>query len=46
MRCCRGEWERIGEVVGGDDTMAAGSKWHNGQQWDFGAPPGPLPDRT
>ena len=34
---CRGEWEKIGEVVGGDDTMAAGSKWYNGQQWDYGA---------
>ena len=24
-------------MVGGDDTMVAGSKWHNGQQWDYGA---------
>ena len=32
-RRCRGQWERIGEVVGGPtgDTMAAGSKWHDGQ---------------
>ena len=38
LLCCRGEWERIGEVVGaGDDTMAGGgSKWHNGQLWDYG----------
>ncbi|KAL4433027.1 hypothetical protein ABPG77_006454 [Micractinium sp. CCAP 211/92] len=43
----KGEWERIGEVVGAGDTMTAGSKWHNGQQWDYvfdvdvqeGAPP-------
>ncbi|KAL4428166.1 hypothetical protein ABPG75_002255 [Micractinium tetrahymenae] len=31
----KGEWERIGEVVGAGDTMAAGSKWHNGQLWDY-----------
>ena len=24
-------------MVGGDDTVAAGSKFHNGQQWDYGA---------
>ncbi|PSC75649.1 phospholipase A-2-activating [Micractinium conductrix] len=34
----KGEWERIGEVVGsGDagDTMTPGNKWHNGQLWDY-----------
>ncbi|PRW44412.1 phospholipase A-2-activating [Chlorella sorokiniana] len=46
----KAEWDKIGEVVGGDDTMVAGSKWHNGQQWDYvfdvdaeeGAPPRKL----
>lgn len=23
-------------MVGAGDTMTAGSKWHNGQQWDYG----------
>ena len=35
---CRGQWEKIGEVVGGpaqNDTMDVPSKWHNGQQYDF-----------
>lgn len=40
LPCRRGEWERIGEVVGGDgdgDNVAGGgSKWHNGQLWDYG----------
>jgi hypothetical protein len=38
LACCRGEWERIGEVVGGpqDNVAGGGSKWHNGQLWDFG----------
>ncbi|KAK9806981.1 hypothetical protein WJX72_009418 [[Myrmecia] bisecta] len=35
----RGQWEKVGEVMGGpgegSDTMAVGSKWHNGQQYDF-----------
>ena len=35
---CRGQWEKVGEVVGGpaqSDTMDVPSKWHNGQQYDF-----------
>ena len=35
---CRGQWEKVGEVVGGpaqSDTMDVPSKWHNGQQHDF-----------
>lgn len=38
LACCKGEWERIGEVVGGpqDNVAGGGSKWHNGQLWDFG----------
>ena len=38
---CRGEWEKIGEVMGsagasgGGDTMAVGNRLHAGQQWDF-----------
>lgn len=51
----RGEWDRIGDVVGGpgsdDNTMAVSSKMHQGQQYDFvfdvdiedGAPPKKLP---
>ncbi|KAL0051183.1 hypothetical protein WJX82_003205 [Trebouxia sp. C0006] len=33
----RGEWEKIGTVVGGpgDDTVAAGNQFHEGQQYDF-----------
>ena len=33
----KSEWERVGEVVGGDDTVAPAGKMHNGQQWDYGA---------
>ena len=50
---CRGQWEKIGAVVGGpsDDTVATGSKYFEGQQYDFvfdvdvteGAPPLKLP---
>ena len=38
---CRAEWERIGDVMSGDDSsggggsMQVGSKMHNGQEWDF-----------
>ena len=38
---CRGEWEKVGEVMGsaagagGGDTMAVGNRMHAGQQWDF-----------
>lgn len=34
---CRGEWEKIGTVVGGpgEDTVAAGNQFHEGQQYDF-----------
>lgn len=49
----RGEWEKIGTVVGGpgEDTVAAGSQFHEGQQYDFvfdvdvadGMPPLKLP---
>ncbi len=49
----RGEWEKIGTVVGapGDDTVAAGNQFHEGQQYDFvfdvdvadGVPPLKLP---
>lgn len=47
-----GQWEKIGEVMGGnDDTMAAGNKMFGGQAYDFvfdvdvedGAPPRKLP---
>lgn len=34
----RGQWEKVGEVVGGPDagdTVGVGAKWHAGQQWDF-----------
>lgn len=50
---CRGEWEKIGTVVGGpgEDTVAAGNQFHQGQQYDFvfdvdvadGMPPLKLP---
>ena len=39
--CCaagRGQWEKVGDVVGGPDagdTVGVGAKWHAGQQWDF-----------
>ncbi|KAL3142952.1 hypothetical protein ABBQ38_003237 [Trebouxia sp. C0009 RCD-2024] len=49
----RGEWEKIGTVVGGpsEDTVAAGNQFHEGQQYDFvfdvdvadGMPPLKLP---
>ena len=48
----RGEWEKIGTVVGGpEDTVAAGNQFHQGQQYDFvfdvdvadGVPPLKLP---
>ncbi|KAL0030698.1 hypothetical protein WJX77_002586 [Trebouxia sp. C0004] len=49
----RGEWEKIGTVVGGPggDTVAAGNQFHEGQQYDFvfdvdvadGVPPLKLP---
>ena len=38
---CRAEWERIGDVMAGDDSggggdsMQIGGKLHNGQEWDF-----------
>ncbi len=41
MHACRGEWEKVGEVMGsaggggGGDTMAGGDRMHAGQQWDF-----------
>ena len=33
----RSEWENIGIVVGGpgEDTVAAGNQFHEGQQYDF-----------
>lgn len=49
----RGEWEKIGTVVGGagEDTVASGNQFHEGQQYDFvfdvdvadGVPPLKLP---
>ena len=49
----RGEWEKIGTVVGGpgEDTVAAGNQFHEGKQYDFvfdvdvadGMPPLKLP---
>lgn len=53
MVVCRAQWEKIGAVVGGpsDDTVATGTKYFEGQQYDFvfdvdvteGAPPLKLP---
>ena len=36
----RGQWEKVGDVVGGPgegsgDTLGVGGKWHAGRQWDF-----------
>ena len=48
----RYDWEKIGEVVGGNhDTVEVGGKVHGGQSWDYvfdvdaeeGAPPKKLP---
>ena len=38
---CRAEWDRIGDVMSGEDSNAeggsvqVGSKMYNGQEWDF-----------
>ena len=36
----RGQWEKVGDVVGGPgegsgDTLGVGGKWHRGRQWDY-----------
>lgn len=34
----RGEWEKVGNVVGGpedSDTVGVPSKWHEGRQYDY-----------
>ena len=37
---CRGQWEKVGDVVGGPgegsgDTLGTAGKWHGGRQWDY-----------